>query len=94
VDNVAETRINISEIKSEESSLINELIDFLKEKTEAEVETTTDAIVVKSEDKNVSRKYVRVLLKKFLHKNELKEYFRIIGTEETLTVKKKKTSEE
>jgi hypothetical protein len=91
---MAETRINISEIKSEESSLIRELTDFLKEKTEAEVETTTDAIVVKSEDKNVSRKYVRVLLKKFLHKNELKEYFRIISTEETLTVKKKKTSEE
>lgn len=91
---MAETRINISEIKSEESSLIKELTDFLKEKTEAEVETTTDAIIVKSEDKNVSKKYIRVLLKKFLHKNELKEYFRIIGTEETLTVKKKKTTEE
>jgi hypothetical protein len=70
------------------------LADFLKEKTEAEVETTTDAIIVKSEDKNVSRKYVRVLLKKFLHKNELKEYFRIIGTKETITVKRKKTAEE
>jgi hypothetical protein len=91
---MAETRINISEIKSEDSSLIKELADFLKEKTEAEVETTTDAIIVKSEDKTVSRKYVRVLLKKFLHKNELKEYFRIIGTEETITVKKKKTAEE
>ena len=91
---MAETRINISEIKSEDSSLIKELADFLKEKTEAEVETTTDAIIVKSEDKNVSRKYVRVLLKKFLHKNELKEYFRIIGTKETITVKRKKTAEE
>jgi len=91
---MAETRINISEIKSEDSSLIKELADFLKEKTEAEVETTVDAIIVKSEDKNVSRKYVRVLLKKFLHKNELKEYFRIIGTEETITVKRKKTAEE
>ena len=91
---MAETRINISEMKSEDSSLIKELADFLKEKTEAEVETTVDAIIVKSEDKNVSRKYVRVLLKKFLHKNELKEYFRIIGTEETITVKRKKTAEE
>jgi hypothetical protein len=91
---MTETRINISEVKSEDSSLIKELADFLKEKTEAEVETTTDAIIVKSEDKNVSRKYVRVLLKKFLHKNELKEYFRIIGTEETITVKRKKTAEE
>ena len=91
---MAETRVNISEMKSEDSSLIKELADFLKEKTEAEVETTVDAIIVKSEDKNVSRKYVRVLLKKFLHKNELKEYFRIIGTEETITVKRKKTAEE
>jgi len=91
---MAETRVNISEMKSEDSSLIKELAEFLKEKTEAEVETTVDAIIVKSEDKNVSRKYVRVLLKKFLHKNELKEYFRIIGTEETITVKRKKTAEE
>jgi hypothetical protein len=49
---------------------------------------------VQSEGKNVSKKYVRVLLKKFLHKKELKEYFRIIGEEETLTVKEKKTTEE
>lgn len=91
---MAETKVNISELKSEDSSLIKELAEFLKEKTKAEVETTTDAIIVKSEDKDVSKKYVRVLLKKFLHKNELKEYFRVIGTEETLTIKEKKTEEE
>jgi hypothetical protein len=91
---MVEARINISELKSEGSSLIRELADFLKEKTKAEVETTTDAIIVKGEGKNVSKKYLRVLLKKFLHKNELKEYFRIIGEEETLTVKEKKITEE
>jgi hypothetical protein len=91
---MVETRVNISELKSEDSSLIKELAEFLKEKTKAEVETTTDAIIVKSEGENIPKKYLRVLLKKFLHKNELKEYFRIIGDEETLTVKKKKISEE
>jgi hypothetical protein len=91
---MVETRINISELKSEDSSLIKELVEFLKEKTKAEVETTIDAIIVKGEDKNVSKKYLRVLLKKFLHKNELREYFRVIGTEEALTVKEKKISEE
>jgi hypothetical protein len=91
---MVETRINISELKSEDSSLIKELAEFLKEKTKAEVETTTDAIIVKSEDKNISKKYLRVLLRKFLHKNELREYFRIIGEEETLKVKEKKISEE
>jgi hypothetical protein len=91
---MVETRINISELKSEDSSLIKELAEFLKEKTKAEVETTTDAIIVKSEDRNIPKKYLRVLLKKFLHKKELREYFRVIGTEEALTVKEKKMSEE
>ena len=91
---MVETRIKISELKSEDSSLIKELAEFLKEKTKAEVETTTDAIIVKGEDKNISKKYLRVLLKKFLHKNELKEYFRIIGEEENLTIKEKKISKE
>jgi len=92
---MAETRINISELKSEGSDLIEELAEFLKEKMKAEVETTVDAIIVKGEEKNVSKKYLRVLLRKFLHKNELKDYFRVIGDEEnTLMVKEKKTAEE
>jgi hypothetical protein len=92
---MTETRINISELKSEGSDLIKELADFLKEKTKAEVETTTDIITVKGEETNISKKYLRVLLRKFLHKKELKNYFRVIGEEEnTLMIKEKKTAEE
>jgi hypothetical protein len=92
---MTETRINISELKGEGSDLIKELTEFLKEKTKVEVEATIDAIIVKGEGKSVSRTYLRVLLKKFLHKNELKDYFRVIGKEEnTLMIKEKKTAEE
>ena len=91
---MTETRINISELKSEGGSMIEELADFLKEKTKAEVETTTEAIILHSEEGNVSKKYLRVLLKKFLHKKELKEYFRIIGEKEALKIKEMKTTEE
>jgi hypothetical protein len=71
------------------------LAGFLKEKTKAEVETTTDIITVKGEETNISKKYLRVLLRKFLHKKELKDYFRVIGEEEnTLMIKEKKTAEE
>jgi len=92
---MVETRINISELKSEGSDLIKEMAGFLKEKTKAEVETIVDAIIVKGEGKNVSRKYLRVLLKKFLHKKELKDYFKVIGDEENaLMVKEKKIAEE
>jgi len=91
---MVETRINISELKSEGSNLIKEMADFLKEKTKAEVETTVDAIIVKGEGGYVSRKYLRVLLKKFLHKKELKDYFKVIGKENALMVKEKKIAEE
>ena len=88
-------RVDISELKSEGSDLIKELIEFLGEKTKVEVERATDEIVVKGEGKNVSRSYLRVLLRKFLHKQELKEYFRVIGGKEnTLVIKERKISAE
>jgi len=92
---MSEMRVDISELKSEGSDLIEELVEFLGEKTKAEVERAIDEIVVKGEGKNVSRSYLRVLLRKFLHKQELKEYFRVIGGKEnTLIVKERKISEE
>jgi len=88
-------RVDISELKSEGSDLIKELVEFLGEKTKVEVERETDEIAVKGEGKNVSRSYLRVLLRKFLHKQELKEYFRVIGGKEnTLIIKERKISEE
>ena len=92
---MSEIRIDISELKSEGSDLIKELAEFIKQKTGSEVETAMDEIIVKNEEKNVKRRYLRVLLKKFLHKSELKDYFRVIGgKEETLVVKERKISEE
>jgi len=92
---MAETRINISELKSEGGDLIKELAEFVKEKTGADVETTTDFIIVRGEEKTISKKCLRVLLRKFLHKSELKDYFRVIGAEEkTLIVKERKIAKE
>lgn len=90
-----EIRVDISELKGEGSDLINELAEYLREKTKAEVETVTNEIILKDEKKTVSKKYTRVLLRKFLHKNELKDYFRVIGDKEnTLIVKERKISGE
>jgi hypothetical protein len=90
-----ETKVDISELKSEGSDLIKELADFLKEKTKAEVETATNDLTVKGEGKTVSRVYLRVLLRKFLHAQGLREYFRIIGGKENaLVVKEIKLTEE
>jgi hypothetical protein len=92
---MVEVKIDASELKGEEKDVIKELADFLKEKTSAEVVTESEKLTVKGEGAAVSKKYLRVLLKKFLHKHELKDYFRVIGGEEdTLRVKERKLAEE
>jgi hypothetical protein len=92
---MVELKIDASELKSEGKDVITELADFLKEKTGAEVTTESKKVTVKGEGAAVSKKYLRVLMKKFLHKRELKDYFRVISDEEdTLKVKERKLHEE
>ena len=92
---MTEFKIDKSELKGEGGDVIKELADFIKEKTKAEVETATSEIVVKSGERIIAKPYLRVLLRKYLHRTELKEYFRIIGGKEnTLIVKEKETTEE
>lgn len=90
-----EARINISELKSEGSEVVKDLATYLKEKTGAKVETGTDDVVIKTDDVKVSRTYLRVLLRKFLHKKELEEYFRVIGGKEnSLVIKGREVQDE
>jgi len=92
---MVEMKIDASEIKHEGKDIIKQLADFLKEKTNAEVTTEAEKVTVKGEGEAVSKKYLRVLLKKFLHKQELKEYYRVIADDEdTLKVKERKLYEE
>jgi hypothetical protein len=92
---MTEAKINISELKGEGSDVIKELTEFLREKTKAEVDAGVNEITVKAEGKAISRLYLRALLRKFLHRKELKDYFRVIGGKEnTLIVKEKKVAEE
>ncbi len=93
---MAETKIDISELKREGSDVVKELTTFLEAKINTKPETSVDEITIKGEgEKAVSRTYLRVLLRKFLHKNELKDYYRVIGGKDnTLVVKEKKIVEE
>ena len=92
---MAETKIDISELKSEGSDIVKELTAFLEEKTNAKVESGTSEITVKGGEDAISRTHLRMLLRKFLHRNELRDYYRIIGGKDnTLVFKEKKTAEE
>jgi hypothetical protein len=93
---MVETKINISDLKKEGSDVVKDLTAFLKERTNAKVEAETAEITVKGEgEEAISRTYLRVLLRKFLHRQELRDYYRVIGGKDnTLVVKEKKTAEE
>jgi hypothetical protein len=92
---MVEIIVDASELKDEGKEVIQGLADFMKEKTGAEVTNESNKVTVKGENAAVSKKYLRVLVKKYLHKKELKEYYRVIsGDEDTLKVKERKLAEE
>jgi hypothetical protein len=93
---MVEMKVNASELKGDEAKLFEKLSDFLKEKTGGEVASDSKIITVKGEGEALSKKYIRVTVKKFLHKHELTELFRVISDEEenTLKVKERKIREE
>jgi len=88
---MVEMKVNASELKGD---LIGKLSDFLKDKTGGEVSTDGKTLTVKGEGAALSKKYVRVTVKKFLHKQELSETFKVMGDEETLKIKERKIYEE
>ena len=92
---MGEVKVDASELRGDEKNLIEKLSDFLKEKTSGEVSTTAEVVTAKGEGEAFSKKYIRILLKKFLHKHDLSEYFRVIGGEENqLKIKERKLAEE
>ncbi len=83
--------INISELRGVEGESVKELAEFLEEKIKAKIGVGSNEITVEPEDTGEavpSKAYLRVLLRKFLHREELKEEFRVIsGGENVLIVK-------
>ena len=91
---MVEMKVDASELKGDESKLVEKLADFLKEKTGGDVTNDGKNVIVKGEGEALSKKYVRIIVKKFLHKHQLTETFKVIGQEEALKVKERKLEEE
>ena len=88
--------IKISELRNMDDENVKDLAKFLEEKAEAKASVTSDEITLNFEEgkKIPSRAYLRVLLRKFLHKAELKEDFRVIsGKENVFIIKERKVIE-
>ena len=90
---MVEMKVEASELKGE-GKIVEKLADFLKEKTGGDVITEGKTVTVKGEGEALSKKYVRIIVKKFLHKNELSDTFKVIGDEEALKIKERKFAEQ
>jgi hypothetical protein len=91
---MVEMKVNASELKGDESKLFEKLVDFLKDKTGGDVTSDGKTVTVKGEGAAIAKKYVRITVKKFLHKHELSESFKVIGDEDALKIKERKVEEE
>lgn len=90
---MVEMKVDASELKGE-AKLVEKLSDFLKEKTGGDVTTEGKTVTVKGEGEALGKKYVRIVVKKFLHKHELSDSFKVIGEEDALKIKDRKLEEE
>jgi len=96
---MAKIVVSVADLRGKSGSeAVDDLAEFLKEKLGAEVEVSGDEVSLgfgeEKGGKGFSRSRVRMLLRKFLHKTELKEDFRVIaGKEGSLIVKEKKIAE-
>jgi hypothetical protein len=84
--------IKISELRDKDEENVEDLAEFLEGRADATVDITSDELTLKYEEgkKGPSRSYLRVLLRKFLHKAELKEDFRVISGKENLFIIKER----
>jgi hypothetical protein len=92
---LSEIPIEISELrKKANGDTVKELADFLEEKLEGiEIDMTGSEITISyegEEEKPLPRSYLRTLLRKFLHKADLKDFRVISGREKAFVIKEKK----
>lgn len=87
-------KIDISELHSKYSSEVKKLAEFLEEKLKMKTDVSDREIALKPKEKgetaSVSKEYLRVLLRKYLHREDLKEEFRVIAGKENVWVIKER----
>jgi hypothetical protein len=89
--------IQTSELRGKNAEKIEDLVEFLKDRVNAKIDVASNEITINYEKvkERPPKTYVRVLLRKFLHKAELKEQFRVIsGKENVFIIKERKSVEE
>jgi hypothetical protein len=85
-------KIDVSELQSFDGASVKELANFLEERLDGTVSGSKKEVTLDfDEGKKPSRSCLRLLLRKFLHRADLKLDFRVIsGGENSFVVKERK----
>jgi len=89
---MTEITIEVSDLRKKDADKVQELAKFLEERLSVEVTKDNDSFTIG--DSAFPKTYIRVVVQKFLHKEDLKERFRLISKEGNIVVKKRKEREE
>ena len=89
---MSSTVIDVSELQSFDGESVKDLADFLEKRLDGTVTVAKKEVTLDFEEgKEASRSCLRLLLRKFLHRADLKEDFRVIsGGENVFTIKERK----
>ncbi len=93
---MSSAKIDVKDLRGKHGGEIKKLGEFLEDKLQAKIDVADREITVSPKDKGdvASREYLKVLLRKFLYKEELKEEFRVIaGKENSLVIKERRVVE-
>jgi hypothetical protein len=92
--NMLEIIIDTSELRSKSGNeAVEDLVTFLKEQLKTDVETSGNTLSISTEKH--TRPFIRTVIRKFLHRVELKEDFRVIaGKEHSFIIKERKIIKE
>ncbi len=84
-----ELTIDVSDLRQAGDDKIKDLAEFIEARMKVELAVETKTISLK--DGEPSKRYLRVLIRKFLHRYRLKERYRLIsGGESTMIIKRRK----
>jgi NMD protein affecting ribosome stability and mRNA decay len=89
---MSSTVVDVSELQSFDSDSVKALVDFLEKKIDGTVTASKKEVTLDFEEgKEASRSCLRLLLRKFLHKEDLKLDFKVIsGGENSFVMKERK----
>jgi hypothetical protein len=92
--NMPEVTIDTNELRSKSGNeAVEDLVTFLKEQLKTDVDASGDTLSISTEKH--TRPFIRTVLRKFLHRVELKEDFRVIaGKEHSFIIKERKVTKE